>query len=168
MTIQHILDDSSSGNDRALAVNKREEVAAMLDPNETDGTTIASDDDEAEAKMGERGASLFKCQVPGCKHPGFLDRGGLHYHSKTVGHSIPGCERPVRKTGYGTSLNSADRYTGSSKLTLVPIRSVGALPQPEGSYGRGSEDLRRRLRLAQSSYQGREGVAQRPRRKDVL
>ncbi|KAK5742967.1 hypothetical protein LTR17_002979 [Elasticomyces elasticus] len=110
-TAKPTLHDSSFGNDRAHTVNKREEVAAMLDPNETDGTTIASDDDEAEAKMGERGASLFECQVTGCKHLDFLDRGGLHYHSKTVDHSIeqivccpiPGCERPVRTTEHDLS-----------------------------------------------------------------
>ncbi|KAK3643703.1 hypothetical protein LTR56_010006 [Elasticomyces elasticus] len=102
MAIQHTLQDLSCGSDRALTVNKRGEIAAMLDRNETDGTTIASDDDdEAEAKMRESRASSFRYQVPSCKQPGCVDRGGLH--SKTVDHSTEQIVCPVQKTEHDLS-----------------------------------------------------------------
>ncbi|KAK5675307.1 hypothetical protein LTS10_012073 [Elasticomyces elasticus] len=101
MTIQHALDNWSAGNDGAPAAGRREMVAAMLDRDERDDDSLSSDgSEETKVTMSESRTSLFKCQVPDCKHQGFLDRGGLHYHSKTVDRSIPGCERPLWRTEY--------------------------------------------------------------------
>ncbi|KAK5709663.1 hypothetical protein LTR17_019599 [Elasticomyces elasticus] len=91
---------------------------------ETDVREEDADDETEESPVSERetrtytsakraqravqiAQNLFKCPVPSCKHPKFLDRGGLHYHGKKVNHSkeqficpIPGCERPLRHTEY--------------------------------------------------------------------
>ncbi|KAK5747406.1 hypothetical protein LTR17_000047 [Elasticomyces elasticus] len=96
MTIQHALDNSSAGNDGGPVAGRREMVAAMLDRDERDDDSLSSDgSEETKATMSESRTSLFKCQVPSCKHLACLDRGGLHYHSKAVDHST---EHPVTKT----------------------------------------------------------------------
>ncbi|KAK4945877.1 hypothetical protein LTR10_014968 [Elasticomyces elasticus] len=61
-TRKHALDGSPPGNDRALAVNKRAEAAAMLDREESDHRSTPSDDDEEagtrQVRAGQVSSSL--------------------------------------------------------------------------------------------------------------
>ncbi|KAK4964546.1 hypothetical protein LTR42_012842 [Elasticomyces elasticus] len=61
-TRKHALDGSPPGNDRALAVNKRAEAAAMLDREESDHRSTPSDDDE------EAGTRQIVCPTTGCEN----------------------------------------------------------------------------------------------------
>ncbi|KAK3623893.1 hypothetical protein LTR56_021349 [Elasticomyces elasticus] len=112
---------------RSARVSRTE--AAVVDQDTEDEQSEDADDQIEEPPVSEQetrkytstkraeravqiAQNLFKCPVLGCKHPGFLDRGGLHYHLKKVDHSkeqficpIPGCERPLRHTEYAHLLN---------------------------------------------------------------